>query len=89
MIQVFNCGHGFKCKRTRARYQVKKTEEHNTKRDRLSGRVEHGSKPGPAPYLTEDEEAELAKFLIEVSEIGYGKTKQEVIMIVQKTLKKK
>ena len=31
-----------------------------TLKDRLSGRVEHGSKPGPAPYLTEDEGAELA-----------------------------
>lgn len=60
-----------------------------TLKDRLNGRVEHGSKPGPAPYLTDDEEAELAKFLIEISQIGYGKTKQEVLMIVQKTLEKK
>ena len=59
-----------------------------TLKDRLSGRVERGSKPSPAPYLTDDEEAELAKFLIEVFQIGYGKTKQEVLMIVQKTLEK-
>ena len=60
-----------------------------TLKDRLSGRVEHGSKPGPAPYLTDHEEAELAKFLIDVSQIGYSKTKREVLMIVQKTLEKK
>ena len=33
-----------------------------TLKDRLSGRVKHGSKPGPAPYLTKEEERELAEF---------------------------
>ena len=30
-----------------------------TLKDRFSGRVKHGNKPGPAPYLTEEEEREL------------------------------
>ena len=46
-----------------------------TLRDRLSGRVKHGSKPGPAPYLTEEEERQLVDFLVQVARLGYGKTK--------------
>ena len=44
-----------------------------TLKDRLSGRVKHGSKPGPASYLTEEEEYELVDFLIQVAQLGYGK----------------
>ena len=31
----------------------------STLKDHLSGRVIHGTKPGPKPYLTVDEEAEI------------------------------
>jgi len=31
----------------------------NTLKDRLSGRVQHGRKAGPKPYLSPDEEKEL------------------------------
>lgn len=61
----------------------------STLKDRLSGRVKHGDKSGPAPYLTLEEENELADFLVKCSQIGYGKTRREVIGIVQRTLKKK
>lgn len=54
-----------------------------TLKDRLSGRVKHGTNPGPIPYLTREEEAELASFLIECSSMGYGKTRREVIDIVK------
>ena len=60
-----------------------------TLKDRLSGRVKHGVNPGPIPYLSKVEEAELTSFLIQSSGIGYGKTKREVINIVNKHLKKK
>ena len=60
-----------------------------TLKNRLSGRVKHGDKPGPTPYLTMGEEEELATFLISCSKIGYGKTRREVLGIVQQTLKKK
>ena len=33
-----------------------------TLKDRLPVRVKYGSKPGPAPYLTEEEERELVEF---------------------------
>ena len=60
-----------------------------TLKDRLSGRVKHGVNPGPIPYLSKVEEAELTSFLIQSSGIGYGKTKREVINIVKQTLEKK
>ena len=58
-------------------------------KDRLSGRVKLGTNPGPAPYLTISEEDELAAFLIQLSEMGLGKTKREVLVIVQRVLEKK
>ena len=48
----------------------------STLKDRLSGRVKHGTNPGPAPYLTIDEESELSTFLMQVAEIGVGKTEK-------------
>ena len=60
-----------------------------TLRDCLSGRVEHGAKSGPEPYLTKEEEQELADFLKQASRVGYGKTKKEILVIVQKLIKKK
>ena len=46
-------------------------------------------KTGPIPYFNSNEEDELATFLKEASRIGYGKTKREVLLIVQKTLEQK
>ena len=54
----------------------------STLKDRLSGRVKHGTNPGPAPYLTSEEEDELATFLVQLAEMGVGKTKREVLVIV-------
>ena len=51
--------------------------------------MKHGANPGPVPYLTSDEEDELVTFLIQVSEMGSGKTKREVIVIVQHVVEKK
>ena len=44
-----------------------------TLKDRLSGRVEHGSKSGPAPYLTKHEEKELVDFLVHMAKIEFWK----------------
>ena len=60
-----------------------------TLKDRMSGRVTHGSKSGPAPYLTEEEEGELQSYLLSCAEVGYPKTKNEVIGIVRKVVLKK
>ena len=68
-------------------------EEYNvprtTLKDRLAGRVKHGSKSGPDPYLTSSEEDELVSFLINACKMGQGKTKREVIDVVRRTVKKK
>ena len=68
-------------------------KDHNvppsTLKDRLSGRVKHGSNPGPSPYLTAEEEAELEAYLIECSKLGYGKTRRQVISIVKNVAQEK
>ena len=59
-----------------------------TLKNRLSGRVTHGTKPGPRGYLTAEDE-ELAGFLIECCKMGNGKTKREVIQSVKRLVEKK
>ena len=53
----------------------------------MSGR--HGNRSGPEPYLSFEEERELASHLIKYAEIRYPTTKDEVIGIVRKALVKK
>ena len=55
----------------------------STLKDRLSGRVKHGTKPGPKPYLTVEEEAELTSHLLQAADIGFGKTRRDVKCIVE------
>ena len=57
-------------------------------KDRLSGRVTSGSNPGPLPYLTSKED-ELVQHLLRCTDIGYSKTKQEVLVIVRQAIHKK
>jgi len=40
---------------------------HSTLKDKVSGQVVHGTKPGPKPYLTATEEKELAGLVIEAA----------------------
>jgi len=54
--------------------------------DRISGRVKHGTKPCPIPYLTVGEK-ELHDFLVQVAAMGCLKTKREVLVILERTLK--
>ena len=49
----------------------------------------HGSNPGPAPYLTKDEESELFEYLQSTAKIGCGKTRQQVMNIVERVAKEK
>ena len=71
---------GMPANRAATMYGVPKS----TLTDRVSGRVVHGTKPGPRPYLDPDEEKELSSFLVSSAECGYGKTRQEVLTIVEK-----
>lgn len=54
--------------------------------DRLSGRALPGSKSGPPRLLTDREESELENFLFDCSKIGYGKTRKDVMSIVNRFL---
>ena len=54
-----------------------------TLRDRISGRVVHGTKPGPGPYLSSTEEAELSSFLQSCSKVGYRRTRTDVMGIAR------
>ena len=60
----------------------------STLHDRISGRVQHGKKPGP-PYLNPTEEQELAGHLISMAKIGYGKTRKEVKLMAENVAKEK
>ena len=51
--------------------------------DCVSGRVTHGTKPGPRLYLTSEEEQEIGTYLMHCAKVGYGKTRRDVIAIVQ------
>ncbi|XP_065904027.1 uncharacterized protein [Dysidea avara] len=60
-----------------------------TLRDRLSGRVIHGTNPGPRPYLTKEEEELLTDHLILTAKLGYGKTRRQVMDLVERYINDK
>ena len=59
----------------------------STLKDRINGRVVHGTHPGPMRYLTTEEEALLADYLLKASDMGFGKTRRDVCCIVENYLK--
>ena len=63
-----------------------------TLRRRVNGSVRPGCKPGPATVLTEEEEERLASYLIQMSEMGFGLSRDTVMHlaynIVEKTQRK-
>ena len=61
----------------------------STLKDRISGRVEHGTNPGRVPYLSASEEQELVNYIFTCADIGYPKRRHDVLSIVCKTLEEK
>ena len=49
-----------------------------TLRRRVNGSVSLGCKPGPATILTDEEEDLLCKYIIELADMGYGLSKEDV-----------
>ena len=49
----------------------------------ISGRVLPGKKSGPQPYLSAEEEDELAMFVTRCASIEYGMTRKDVLALVQ------
>ena len=54
-----------------------------------TGRVAHDCSIGPKAYLTHKEEAKLVKFLINCSKMGYGKTTQDVVKLIESCIFRK
>ena len=50
-----------------------------TLRRRVTGAVSTDCRPGPPTVLTSEEETKLAQFLIEISDIGFGLTREDVM----------
>ena len=61
----------------------------STLKDRPSGRVVHGTKPGPRPYLKESEELDSVEHLKGFAEIRLGKTRGEVLRIAESVAESK
>ena len=61
----------------------------STLHDHISGKVKQYAKQGPKPYLTAEEEEELANFLLRCARIGYPHTQQQIIGIVQEIVNSK
>ena len=62
---------------------------HSTPKDRTGGRVIHRCNPDPKPYLNSEEERELVGYLIKASYIGYGKSRRDVLSLVETYVEKK
>ena len=52
------------------------------------GKLEVGCRPGPNSVLTAAEEKKLVDYIVEMSRIGYGCTKQKVFDMVQEIMRK-
>ena len=55
----------------------------------MSGKVMHGARSGPQPYLSMEEEEELTNFLLETAKIGYAHTRKQVLALVQQMVNSK
>ena len=54
----------------------------NTLSDHVSGTVREGSDSCPSRYVTDGEEAELVNFFVRSANVGYAKTKEDVVVVV-------
>ena len=55
----------------------------STLHDRISGRLVHGTKSGPLPYLSHQEEHEFSKFIEETAKAGYGRSRKQIKKIAE------
>lgn len=59
-----------------------------TLQDHVSGKVEIGSRCGPPTILSPEEEKILVQYVFDMSKIGYGQTKRQLLEMVQKIVEK-
>ena len=60
--------------------------QHTMLKDRISGRVIHGSDMGPENYLTTEEKKKLQNFLLSCAKMGDAKSRQGMLKIVHSTV---
>lgn len=58
----------------------------STLADRVSERIQAGAHSGPERYLDDEEEAQLVHFALGAAQMGYAKTKKEIMLIVEALL---
>ena len=51
---------------------------HETLRRRIMGVVEEGCKPGPCTVLTKDEEQRLARYVVDMADMGFGLSRDDI-----------
>ena len=61
----------------------------STLHDRLIGKVQLGAQSGPPKYLTDQEEEELESFLCGCASVGYARSRQQVMELVQEVINRK
>ena len=76
---------GYTYRRVELEFSVPKS----TIRDRISGKTLPGATSGPERYLTDTEEQELVHFIKECAQVGYAKTRKQIIATVELALKEK
>ena len=54
----------------------------STLSDHVTGQVKDGAHSGPSRYLSDEEEAEMVHFLVGSANVGYARTKKDVLAIV-------
>lgn len=75
---------GLTVRRAGEKFDIPKSTLH----DRVNGRV-LGGHSGPPRYLTDGEEDELEQFLVGSAAIGYARSRQQVLQLVQEVLDRK
>jgi len=60
-----------------------------TLKDLIAGRVAQGCRMDKKPYLSEEEEKELVIYVTNCAKMGYGKTRQDVLKVVEGYMKSK
>ena len=75
---MYACEKGESVRRAAAMYGVPKSTLH----DHVSGKVLVGAKSGHDPYLTVEEEEELASFLVQTARIGYPHTRKQLSVFI-------
>ena len=80
VILYRNVGGSISYRRAAAMYGIPTS----TLFDHMTGKVEIGVNPGPKPYLSREEEEELASFLIQTAKIVYPHTKSRFLLLVDK-----